>query len=101
MKQTGDIHPVLYQCWANVVDGGPALLQQWVNVLLLLVTGQPLYYAGPTSNSLALHYANTQPMFVVERVTRDQRAAHVIRSRDHQFYRKKLKDFDERTYCIS
>ena len=35
-KQTRDIHPVLVEWWASVVDGGPTLHQQWVNVSCLL-----------------------------------------------------------------
>ena len=35
-KQTRDIHPVLVECWASVVDGGPTFNQQWVNVSCLL-----------------------------------------------------------------
>ena len=29
-QQTWGIHPLLDQCWASVVDTGPALIQQWV-----------------------------------------------------------------------
>ena len=30
--QTLGIHPMLFQCWASVIDGGPTTLkQQWVN----------------------------------------------------------------------
>ena len=35
-QQTRDIEPLLVQCWASVVDGGPALNQQWLNVSCLL-----------------------------------------------------------------
>ena len=35
-QQTRDLHPMLFQCWASVEDGGPALEQHWVNVLCLL-----------------------------------------------------------------
>ena len=28
-QQTSDIHPMLDQCWASVVDGGPPLVQHW------------------------------------------------------------------------
>ena len=32
IHQTLGIHPVMFQCWASVEDGGPATLkQQWVN----------------------------------------------------------------------
>ena len=34
--QTRDIEPLLVQCWSNVVDGGPTLNQQWLNVSCLL-----------------------------------------------------------------
>ena len=30
-QQTWGIHPLLDQCWATVVDGGPTLSQQWVS----------------------------------------------------------------------
>ena len=33
---TRAIHTRLVQCWASVVDGGPALNQPWVNVSCLL-----------------------------------------------------------------
>ena len=36
MQQTRDIHPMLFQCWASVGDGGPTLKQYWVNVSCLL-----------------------------------------------------------------
>ena len=29
-QQTGGIHPMLFQCWASVEDGGPTLIQHWV-----------------------------------------------------------------------
>ena len=35
-QQTRDIHPMLFQCWANIEDGGPTLEQHGVNVLCLL-----------------------------------------------------------------
>ena len=35
-QQTQDIDPMLVQCWASVVDGGPTLDQHWVDVLCLL-----------------------------------------------------------------
>ena len=35
-QQTRDIEPLLIQCWASVVDGGPTLNQQWLNVACLL-----------------------------------------------------------------
>ena len=33
---TRHIDPMLDQCWANVVDGGPTLVQLWIDVLCLL-----------------------------------------------------------------
>ena len=30
-QQTRDIRPLLLQCWANVVDGGPTLNQHWLD----------------------------------------------------------------------
>ena len=30
------IHPLLFQCWASVEDGGPRLNQHWVNAPCLL-----------------------------------------------------------------
>ena len=35
-KMGRGIEPMLYQCWASVVDGGPALEQHWVDVSCLL-----------------------------------------------------------------
>ena len=35
-QQTRDIEPLLDQCWASVVDGGPTLNQQRLNISLLL-----------------------------------------------------------------
>ena len=32
------IHPILFQCWASVEDGGPTLIQHWVNASCLLVS---------------------------------------------------------------
>ena len=36
-RQTRDIEPMLGQCWADVVDGGPAMTQHWFNVSCLLM----------------------------------------------------------------
>ena len=38
-QQTRHIYPMLNQCWANVVDGGPTLVQCWIDVLCLLPSG--------------------------------------------------------------
>ena len=35
-QQIRDFDPMLYQCWASVVNGGPTLLQHWVDVPCLL-----------------------------------------------------------------
>ena len=35
-QQTRHIHPMLDQCWVDVVDGGPALVKHWVDVSCLL-----------------------------------------------------------------
>ena len=35
-QQTRGIYPMVEQCWANVVDGGPTLLKHWVDVSCLL-----------------------------------------------------------------
>ena len=35
-QQTRDVEPLSVQCWASVVDGGPTLNQQWLNVSSLL-----------------------------------------------------------------
>ena len=35
-QQTRGIHPMLFQCWASVEDGGPTLKQHWVNAPCLL-----------------------------------------------------------------
>ena len=35
-KETRGIHPMLFQCWASVEDGGPTLKQHWVNAPCLL-----------------------------------------------------------------
>ena len=35
-RQTRDIEPLLDQYWASVVDGGPTLNQQWLNVSCLV-----------------------------------------------------------------
>ena len=35
-QQIGGIHPMLFQCWASVEDGGPALKQHRMNASCLL-----------------------------------------------------------------
>ena len=35
-QQTRHIDPLLDQCWANVVDGGPTLIQHWIGVSYLV-----------------------------------------------------------------
>ena len=35
-QQTRHMGLMLEQCWANVVDGGPTLVQHWIDVLCLL-----------------------------------------------------------------
>ena len=37
-QQTRHVEPMLVQCWADVVDGGPTLTQNWFNVSSLLVS---------------------------------------------------------------
>ena len=39
--RTRDIYPMLDQCWASVVDGGPTLVQHWVDVIVSFMLGQP------------------------------------------------------------
>ena len=34
-QQTRHIYPVFSQCWANVLDGGPTLDKNWVDVSFL------------------------------------------------------------------
>ena len=36
LSSSRDIEPLLVQCWASVVDGGPTLNHQWLNVSRLL-----------------------------------------------------------------
>ena len=31
-QETRDIEPLLVQCWDGIIDGGPTLNQQWLNV---------------------------------------------------------------------
>ena len=46
-QQTHRIDPMLVQCWASVVDGGPTLKQHWVNFLCLLgCPVKPLHALG-------------------------------------------------------
>ena len=33
-QQTRVFEPVLFQCWASVVDGGPPLKQYWFHVVV-------------------------------------------------------------------
>ena len=35
-RQTRDIESLLVQCWTSVVDGGPTLNQQWLNIWCFL-----------------------------------------------------------------
>ena len=35
-QQKRGIHPMLYQCWTSVEDGGPTLKEHWVNTSCLL-----------------------------------------------------------------
>ena len=35
-RLTRNLSPMLDQCWANVVDGGPTLVKHWVDVSCLL-----------------------------------------------------------------
>ena len=35
-QQTRDIHPMPFQCWASVEDGGPTVKRCWVNAACLL-----------------------------------------------------------------
>ena len=46
-QQTRDIAPMLIQCWAGVVDGGPILNQHWCNVSCLLGRTQQKRGIGP------------------------------------------------------
>ena len=44
---TRDIEAMLGQCWADVVDGGPALTQHWFNVSCLM--GISAYFTSDTA----------------------------------------------------
>ena len=65
-QQTRDVDPMLFYCWASVVDGGPALKQHWVNVSYLLgrqmlffvVDGWPTLNQHWLSNSCLLNSHN-------------------------------------------
>ena len=35
-RHTRGIHPMLFQCWASVEDGGPTLKRHWINASCLL-----------------------------------------------------------------
>ena len=55
-QQTRHIDPLLDQCWANVVDGGPTLIQHWIGVSYL-VDSIPIklsWWSSTTSFYLAL-----------------------------------------------
>ena len=59
-EQTRDIEPLLFQCWVSVVDGGPTIKQQWLNIscykgirYIKPISGQcwpSVADSGPTSN---------------------------------------------------
>ena len=36
VQQTREINPMLVQCWASIVDGGPTLYQHWLDASCLL-----------------------------------------------------------------
>ena len=40
-QKTRDIHPIPGQCWATIVDGGPALTRHWVDVCCGWHNGRP------------------------------------------------------------
>ena len=41
VNQRTQCHPLLVECWDSVVDGGPALNQQWFDVLCMLLDPCP------------------------------------------------------------
>ena len=51
-QQTPRIYPVFDQCWAYVVDGGPALVKHWVDVSCFLGINTSMNCIKPTPYSL-------------------------------------------------
>ena len=60
---TRDIEPMLGQCWADVVDGGPTLTQHWLNVSCKLYPHtritSALWVKSKCSNCLLVKWAAT------------------------------------------
>ena len=56
-RQTRDIQPMLGQCWTDVVDGGPTLIQHWF-VFAGEFPAQRYLNTGQASTMLAWHLGN-------------------------------------------
>ena len=72
-QQMRGIEPMLGQCWAAVVDGGPTLTQYWVNVSCLLV-GQHRGNDGTASATAAQLWSEfvcmANPVHIVSHINR-------------------------------
>ena len=60
---TKDNQPLLFQCWATVYDGGPALKQHWVNnrVFCAMITSR-VVDCRPTPQGSPMHGQQDNPM---------------------------------------
>ena len=56
-QQTRDVQPMLFECWANVVDGGPTFKQHWLNVSCLLRYNYTVYTAIIISHIMIMSYS--------------------------------------------
>ena len=56
-QQTRHIDPMLGQCWASVVDGGPTLAQRWVDVSCLLDLSYVHSIAGKSADNFGVKYS--------------------------------------------
>ena len=69
-QQTRGIHPMLFQCWANVFDAGPTLKQHWVNASCLLGNGicrSRIHHAGEINRANSYHSQQTHNNILMRR----------------------------------
>ena len=77
-QQTRHIHPMFDQCWANVVDGGPALVKHCVDVSCLL--GRVVYrHMAPSGLSCLILVFTQLKLFLAT-------ATHILQAGDNYCY---------------
>ena len=78
-QQTRNIHPLLFQCWASVEDGGPTLKQHWVNAPSLLGKITVIHHCNSVETAQPGDRTTHPDIVIPERYQSDQRVNFLAR----------------------